>query len=574
MHIPDGMLSTQVAAASALAGAGFIGYAVRWAKRQLSERTTVLVSVMAALVFALQMLNFPIAPGISGHFAGGAAAAILLGPWAAVIVMTTVLLVQALVFADGGVVALGANVVNLAVIGPLAGYAVWRLLRSRTTAAATNAVAAFASAWVAVVASSLAVGFEVWLSGRAPLGPALAALGGWHAIVGIGEGAITAGLVGFVRRVRPDLVDASAGRRADLLPVAVTLGALALLASALSWLASTRPDALEFVAASGGFESALDPLASPLADYAVPGIPNEALAGALAGVVGVLVVGAALFAFTGALASRRVAAHRDGLHQHRHEHSDAPEHAHPHHHPAQGHEHAHPLSFERYTYIVSPVHALDARAKTVGALALVLGIVIGAPPRPLEFALIAAGLLLVTAVARVPVEALLGRSLVVLPVAITLALFAPLTPLGWPLAWAIVGKSWLSALTIVVLSATTSPPRLLAGLRALGLPAVFVATLTFLYRYTSLLAGQIVAMRRAIASRGADLSARRRVALLGNLAGSLFVRSYERGERLHSAMLSRGFTGTLPAGASARVRVTDIAVAIAGVLAGFAIVLY
>jgi len=291
VHIPDGMLSTPVAVASGVTSAGFVGYAVAWTKKNLSEHRTVLMSVMSALVFALQMLNFPIAPGISGHFSGGAAVAILLGPWPAVIVMTTVLLVQAFLFADGGIVALGANVLNLAVVGPLTGYLTWRALVAWRSGERGRSIAAFSSAWVAVVAAACAVALEVWLSGRAPLVPALIALAGWHAVVGVGEGLITAGLVAFVAGVRPDVVEDQ--RRTDRVVVLVFV-VVAVLAVALSWLASARPDALEFVSASSGFAAEGALRGAPLADYLLPGVANDALAGVLAGLIGVTITAVAL----------------------------------------------------------------------------------------------------------------------------------------------------------------------------------------------------------------------------------------------------------------------------------------
>lgn len=574
MHIPDGMLSTPVAAASALTGAGAVGYAVRWVRKNLSERSTVLVSVMAALVFALQMLNFPIAPGISGHFAGGAAVAMLLGPWAAVVVMTTVLIVQAFVFADGGVLALGANVVNLALIGPLAGHLIWRLARGFASGSrARMATASFASAWVAVVSASLAVGFEVWLSGRVSLLPALLALGGSHALVGIGEGVITAGLVTFIAGVRPDLLSEEAAAPSSAI-ASVAVGAFAVVAVGVSWLASAYPDALESVAAGAGFGGGRTLDSSPLAQYVVPGMRDETLAGVLAGLAGVVLVGVGLYALVRSLANRRSAAHLPALHHHRHEHAAEPEHEHAHHHPAVGHEHAHTLAFERYTYIVSPVHSLDARAKLVATLLFVLGIVLTAAPGAVEFAVLVAVLAGVCLLARVPVTAVLARSLFVLPVAVSIALFAPLTAGGWQLGWTIVSKAWLSALAVLVLSATTPPARLLSGMRSLGMPAVFVSTLTFLYRFATVLGDQVASMRRAIASRAPGLAPGRRVRLYGNLAGNLFVRAYERGERLHAAMLSRGFTGALPAAEAPALRIFDVAVVLAVLCLALATALY
>ncbi len=577
MHIPDGMLDTKTWVTTTVASGGVLTYAVTWVKRTLSDRRTVLMAVMAALVFALQMLNFPIAPGISGHFAGGAASAILLGPWPAVIVLTTVLIVQALLFADGGITALGANVLNLAVIGPLVGYAVWRLTARFGSSRRAVTWRAATAAFVAVECSAFAVAVEVWASGRAPLGAALAALLGWHALVGAGEAAITAGLVAYVATVRPDLVsgvESGPGEPAGGRAVAVVLGAVAAIAAGLSFLASSNPDALEFVAAGKGFESSAAPLSAPLADYSVPGIPNETLAGVLAGLVGAAIVGALLWAAVTALRSRRATRHDLELHRHGHEHEREPAHEHPHHHVDAAHDHAHALSFERYTYVLSPVHSLDPRAKIVATAVFILGVVLAPAMRPVEFAALLVALGALTVLSRIPVSVVLKRSALVLPLAATFAIFAPLMPGGWVLAWSIVSKAYLSAFATLLLAATTPTPRLFAGLRKLGLPVIFVSTLTFLARFTDVLRDQLASMRRAVASRAPGLTGWPLVRLYGNLAGNLFIRSYERGERVHSAMLSRGYTGVLPSSEPLVMRPADVLVVLCSVLVGAALFLY
>ncbi|TLM76813.1 MAG: hypothetical protein FDZ70_06110, partial [Actinobacteria bacterium] len=246
MHIPDGMLDTKTWVTAAAGSAGLVGYAVRTVRRTMPRQRIVLMSLVAALVFALQMLNFPVAGGTSGHFAGGAAAAILLGPWPAVLVMTTVLLVQAFVFADGGISALGANVLTLGIVAPLAGWAVYRLAAGAAPGRARGFAASFGAAWCGSVAAALAAALLLWTSGRLPLLLGLGAMGFWHALTGIGEGLITAGLVAYVAAVRPDLIGAQQDRPAgEVRGVAVGLGAAALVAAGLSFLASSAPDALE-----------------------------------------------------------------------------------------------------------------------------------------------------------------------------------------------------------------------------------------------------------------------------------------------------------------------------------------
>ena len=307
MHIPDGMLSNATVAATGVASVGFVGYAVHWVRTHFDQRKVVLMAVTAALIFALQMLNFPVAAGTSGHFVGGALAGILLGPFAGAIVMTTVLLIQAFVFADGGVLALAANVFNLAVVAPLVAYAVWRAFCRMGESLGLRVVGAFVAAWASLVAAALAVAVEIWVSGNAQLVVVLTAMGFWHAIIGVGEGLVTAGLVAYVWKVRPDLLSsAQKSGQVAVRSLAIGFAVIALVAVALSFLASANPDGLEYVYFEEGVGDTFEETAlvdSPLPDYVVPGIGNETLAGVLAGAVGVIVVGGLLY--VGATGIRR-----------------------------------------------------------------------------------------------------------------------------------------------------------------------------------------------------------------------------------------------------------------------------
>ena len=300
MHIPDGMLQAPTWIPAWLGSVGVLAYAVRKVRERLADGTVVLMAVLAALIFALQMLNFPVAGGTSGHFAGGAAAAIVLGLWPAMLVMAAVVTVQAVFFADGGITALGANMLTMAVLGPLVGHLLYRAtLRVRDTRAVRLA-AAFGAAWAACVASAQAAGVMLWLSGRAPLVPVVTAMGLWHALIGIGEGTITAGLVGYLLAVRPDLLAASArppGDRRHIRTAAIWLAGFALLAVSLSFVASSNPDGLEYVYERVGERFEATPvLEGTMPDYVMPGVANDTLAGVLAGVVGVLITGTLVYA--------------------------------------------------------------------------------------------------------------------------------------------------------------------------------------------------------------------------------------------------------------------------------------
>ena len=207
MHIPDGFLDNDVAAVTGVISVAAVGYGLRRANEELDERRIPLLGVTAAFVFAAQMLNFPVAGGTSGHFLGAGLAAILLGPWMACVVMAVVLTTQAFVFADGGITALGANVLNMGVIGALVVGGLMVVVcrrdpRNRTLLLGTTAV----GTWLAVMAGAAATSLELAISGTVPLGTVLPAMLGVHAVIAIGEAAITVVAVSAILATRPDLI--------------------------------------------------------------------------------------------------------------------------------------------------------------------------------------------------------------------------------------------------------------------------------------------------------------------------------------------------------------------------------
>jgi cobalt/nickel transport system permease protein len=207
MHIPDGFLNGAAVATTYVVSAGGIANAVRLANKKLGEKHIPLMGILAAFIFAAQMLNFPVAGGTSGHLIGAALAAILLGPWAAVIIMAAVLLAQSLIFQDGGLLALGANIFNMGIVAGFTAYFVYRLIGGfRATALKTKLVAGFAAAWASVFAASIAASMELAVSGTAPFGVVLPAMAGVHTLIGIGEGLITVAILSLVYQTRADLV--------------------------------------------------------------------------------------------------------------------------------------------------------------------------------------------------------------------------------------------------------------------------------------------------------------------------------------------------------------------------------
>jgi cobalt/nickel transport system permease protein len=326
MHIPDGYINLATSAGAGVVAAGGLGAALRQSGRRLADRQIPLAGLTAAFVFALQMLNFPVAAGTSGHLLGGALAAILLGPAMGIVVVAVVVIVQALLFADGGVSALGLNVLNMAVVTALAGWPVFRWLTRmlpRTTGAAVGAT--MVAGWVSMMAASLMFVIQYALGGQGgvPVGTVLAAMMGVHALIGIGEGLISAVVVGAVLAARPDLVYGTAGR--ELRPtahqpsgrsiagfVAGGLVAALLLVLVVAPLASPAPDGLERVAADTGFGSAAvdHPIGGPLADYGVAGIGDERLGTIVAGAVGTVVTFGAGLALIAAGRRRRASVER------------------------------------------------------------------------------------------------------------------------------------------------------------------------------------------------------------------------------------------------------------------------
>jgi cobalt/nickel transport system permease protein len=208
LHIPDGFIGASTSLAAGATAFGALGAASRRAARELGDEGVPLGGLVAAFIFAAQMLNFPVAGGTSGHLIGGALAAILVGPWVGAICIAVVLVVQAL-FADGGITALGLNVVNMAVLGGMGGFLLFKAVRgllrdSRTGVLTATAVASFGS----VVLASVGFTMEYALggTGAVPIASLARAMIAVHSLIGIGEALITVATVGAVLSVRPDLV--------------------------------------------------------------------------------------------------------------------------------------------------------------------------------------------------------------------------------------------------------------------------------------------------------------------------------------------------------------------------------
>ncbi|MCX4666633.1 energy-coupling factor ABC transporter permease [Streptomyces sp. NBC_01381] len=328
MHVPDGFIDAPVSAVTGVIAAGAVAVSLKGARRELDERTAPLAGLVAAFIFAVQMLNFPVAAGTSGHLLGGALAAILVGPYTGVLCVSVVLLMQGVLFADGGLTALGVNITDMAIVTTVVAYLVFRgLVKVLPRTRRSVTVSSFIAALLSVPAAALAFTFLYAIGGTTDvsIGKVATAMIGVHVLIGIGEAAITALTVGAVIAVRPDLVYGArgltqklklrvGGELVDAEPAAVPVAARShrkvwiaglvtslVLAGFVSFYASADPDGLEKVAADKGIDKKTEEHAtaeSPLADYGVKDITDARLSGGLAGVIGVgatVVAGSAVF---------------------------------------------------------------------------------------------------------------------------------------------------------------------------------------------------------------------------------------------------------------------------------------
>ncbi len=292
MHIPDGFLSVGVSIVLWVISIIVVGYALKRVGKDLGERQVPMMGVLAAAIFAGQMLNFAVAGGTSGHLMGAAIASILLGPWAAILVLTTVVGVQALIFQDGGLLVLGANIFNMAVIGVSVAYMAYQTVLKLSGGRKWGIFAGgFLAGWLSVEVAALAVALQLAISGTSPANLAIPTMAGIHAVIGIGEGLITLGALAFIYKSRPDMLQSKEARPVGGAVVWIVGLLLALALAIASPLASSNPDGLEWVAEQNGFlDTAQGSLYQIIPDYVFPGVTNEALATIIAGILGVLIV--------------------------------------------------------------------------------------------------------------------------------------------------------------------------------------------------------------------------------------------------------------------------------------------
>ncbi|MBD2726924.1 energy-coupling factor ABC transporter permease [Nostoc sp. FACHB-892] len=296
MHIPDGFVSVPVAGATGLASIAALFIAFGRSQEAFGIRRAPILGLTTAFIFAAQMINFPVAGGTSGHLLGGTLAAIVLGsPWAGTLCIATVLIIQAVLFADGGITALGANILNMAVVGVWVGWVLTQTLQRLLGGSKGRLpLAAGIAAGLSVVVAAIACAIELALSGTAPVAIVLAGMAGVHILIGIGEGIITGGVLTYLATARPDLLP---GEQQEFRGWSIPIVAIFLIAGVLSLFASAWPDGLEKVAENMGFidlaEKVRVTVPTPLADYGIEGLGP--IGTSIAGLVGAAVCFAVAF---------------------------------------------------------------------------------------------------------------------------------------------------------------------------------------------------------------------------------------------------------------------------------------
>ena len=289
MHIPDGFLSILISVISWVITIVFIGIASQKVKLEESPQKIPLMGVMAAFIFAAQMINFPVAGGTSGHLLGGVLAAITLGPWAGMLVMASVIGVQALLFQDGGLIVMGANILNMGIVTTLIGFGLYRLAFSKPRWLRLS-VAGLA-AWLGVMAAAFLASIQLWLSGTSAAQLVFPAMLGVHALIGTGEGLITVGALRFIERTRPDVLTSDQITLHD--EKAWIFGGIliSVLVVLFAPFASIHPDGLERVAEDIGFiNTANSGWIELLPDYSIPFIGQEGISTIVAGLIGIAVI--------------------------------------------------------------------------------------------------------------------------------------------------------------------------------------------------------------------------------------------------------------------------------------------
>lgn len=517
MHIPDGFLSPPIALTTGVAAAAGVGVALRRLKPESEPGLVPRMGLTAAYVFGAQMVNFPVAGGTSGHLLGALLTAVLLGPTAGTVAMAAVFLIQTLFFLDGGHTALGANILNMGLAGTFGGYAVYQALAGPAPDLRRFLISSGAAAWVSVMLGAVLTALQLALSGTVPGRVVFPAMLGIHAVIGLGEAAITVAALGLLWKVRPDLLTCRGRAPAGRWGWAALAGLVGL--ALLAPFKSDFPDGLEWVAERLDFLSReAEPLvAGPFPDYELPGLPGVRWAAVAVSLIGSLLMVGSL---SGLAMARRASLRLPGG--------------------------------------TSPWRP-DARVQLACLLGLVLtSALVPAAPAARLWVLFGVALLW-TALAGVSPRWLLSRALLLLPflglVVLSISMSRDVDPAS-PLA--LLLRAGASLLATAAFARSVPETDALAAMHAFRMPRALVDTVAFALRYLRLIGEDARRMLRARSARSAGAGTLAlRAGATGGIVGSLFIRSFERSERISVAMAARGFSGSLPAAGADRLRSSD-----------------
>jgi len=542
MHIMDGLMSPQVWISGWVLVLPFIAYALHKLNRSIDERTIPFMAILAAAIFVAQMINFPILGGTSGHLIGAALITFLLGPFAGIILLTTVLIIQFL-FGDGGITALGLNILNMAVIGSLTAWAVFKIVPKKH-----QMVAVPMAAWLSVFAAATACALELSLS----YVPGEYGIVWWvafpsmlasHAIIGVGEAIITTGVVLYLAKVAPGTLKMRDGAgiiaphytaRSYIKAAAAIIAIFGVALMGFFVFAAALPDGLESLLGSQGFQEKAPLFQTPLS------YGDNYVTALLAGVLGFAIIMAIVLIFMYLAEKKKETNGASGFNE-----------------------------IDRYANR-SRFYRFDPRAKIIASILLVVTLAL---LRDLNaVAVVLVFVLGATLVSRIPLRHMARSYALALPFVLfaSLVMMLTSTPQG---ALTMFLRISGCVLILVMLAASTPFFMLLGGLRALKMPKLLVNLVMFTYRFIFVLMDEMARMRTARRARGftggKNLTDKLAFRTLSNTVGMTFVRASSRATLIYDALLARGYSGEVRSMSRLHARPMDAA--FVGAFAGVAL---
>ena len=572
MHIPDGFVPLWQCAIYYVILIIAIYFAVKWSKKNLDEKRIPLMAILSAGIFAIMSMNIPIPFGTSGHMVGGALVALVfMAPEAGVIVFTCVLLIQALLFGDGGITVLGLNVLNMGIIGGSVGLGSYKLLNRFIGKYPSVAI----GAWLATVISAIAAAIELALAGTFPIEIGLVSMVLYHVFIGIIEAALTVIVIYALEKFRPDLLtwnskeynsdsnrtelenNSKSKNKNNKKLIAVVVIICVALACLSPFIASSNPDGLEksFEDANVSDEGIEAVVESPFPDYTFEPLSQF-------GEIGVLVLGAAIVAIIGFLVSIILKKKEDNDENEEENQLNNNSKSKNTNKKAHSHGIGQVLNLESVASGNSPIHKLDGRIKLISVLILIVFCVFSQQlivPIILEIYLI-----ILMYISDIPMKQSFKRVALLLPFGGFIIIFQPFIHPGH-IIWA-SGISWINitdtglnwaiillarlivCLTAIVLLSSTSPMQeIVQSFRKLGLPKDFAMILSIMVRFLFIFVDELESIRKAQKSRNFNIHNKAlpykwRLRQVGYTVAMMFLKAYEKGEKVYLSMTSRCFS--------------------------------